>query len=181
MEFELICTEDKRKVLHQLLTQKGIVLNKNSDYVIIEYGQKIPSKKISILFEYSSIDMLIDLLSNLKTTIKSNGVIVGVTKNENYKLIKLSEIIYFYANNNEIYCVTKHEKLRIKKKLYELEEELDNNLYLRINKSQIVNITYIETIIPWFNNRLLLQLKHIETELEVSKNKVKAFKSFLRM
>ena len=70
------------------------------------------------------------------------------------------------------------KKYRIKDKLYQLEEELAAEGFIRINKSEIVNILHIREIVPWFNGRLLLKLDN-KREVEVSRSYAGNFKDFL--
>ena len=97
---------------------------------------------------------------------------------EKYKIINYQDIILFEAQSGIIYARTNDKEYRVKEKLYQLEEELAAEGFIRINKSEIVNILHIKEIVPWFNGRLLLKL-YIKKEVEVSRSYAGYFKDFL--
>jgi DNA-binding LytR/AlgR family response regulator len=108
------------------------------------------------------------------------GIIINYRPKDdhNLEIIPFKEILYFEGKGNYAYCITVTGKYRIKEKLYELEKKM-NNEFIRVGKSFIVNITNIKEIIPWFGRRLLLKFTDNKSEIEVSKNYVKSFKSHL--
>ena len=139
-------------------------------------------KKIYILFDSSDLNKFIVFLDSfVKQNIQQEEkrVIIGKTE-DTFEILPYENILYFEANNNNISCKTINNKeYRIKEKLYELELRLDNREFFRINKSYIVNVLNITEIVPWFSGRLKLKFSATKSELEVSRNYSKTFKSFL--
>jgi DNA-binding LytR/AlgR family response regulator len=98
---------------------------------------------------------------------------------EKYELINYQDIILLETASGDIYARTTIDKdYRLKEKLYELEALLGADGFIRINKSNIVNVLHINEIVPWFNGRLLLKLTK-EKEVEVSRSYANDFKRFL--
>ncbi len=54
-----------------------------------------------------------------------------------------SDIIRIYAQNQKVFVTTAKGDYRLYERLYELEEMLDNTVFLRISNSEIVNIKRI--------------------------------------
>ncbi|MNE63625.1 Sensory transduction protein LytR [compost metagenome] len=52
--------------------------------------------------------------------------------------------------------------------------------FIRINKSQLVNLLHVKEIIPWFNSRYVLRMDN-DAELEVSKMFSKKLRHTLKM
>lgn len=66
-------------------------------------------------------------------------LIIGRKGNE-ISLININEVIYFYSNEQNNYCKTEKEDYQIKQKLYQLENNLPKNQFIRISNSTIINI-----------------------------------------
>src|SRR5690606_38785953 len=61
------------------------------------------------------------------------------------------------------------------KSLNQLEEKLPQDLFFRANRQQMINITAIDQVVPWFNGKLKLILKNGEA-VEVSRRQSYIFK-----
>lgn len=69
----------------------------------------------------------------------------------------------------------------MKHRLFEMEKLIACENFVRVNKSNIVNVLKIREIIPWFGGRILLRFTESDERIEVSRNYVKDFKQFLNM
>jgi DNA-binding LytR/AlgR family response regulator len=100
----------------------------------------------------------------------------------NYIPLEINQIVFFRAYGNDTYAYTLDGKsCKIKNKLYELEEEILSKRYIRINKSEIVNISYIIRITPMFKGNFILKLQNYKEQLDVSRNYIKGFKERIGM
>jgi DNA-binding LytR/AlgR family response regulator len=105
-----------------------------------------------------------------------------VVKNSKLLLIDVREIKYIQSQKNEIIVHTKSGKYRCNNTLKELEDRFKEDKLIRTHKSFIVNIDFINEIIPWFNYTYKVKLKgEEETEIPVSRNYLKKFKSILNI
>lgn len=84
--------------------------------------------------------------------------------------VKMTDIMYFESYQHYVDVHTTQEVYTIKKNLYELEDELDKNKFIRCHKSYIVNVFYINEI---KNNNLILDNEEI---VPVSKKRKEAVK-----
>ncbi|RCW50638.1 LytTR family DNA-binding domain-containing protein [Halanaerobium sp. ST460_2HS_T2] len=183
MKLKLICSNSYQLLLKEFLEARNFQISEQAELALVENGQKIPEDVISLVFNPQQIDQLISFLENQL----GNGAeqkeknlqdhLIGQL-DENYEIINYQDIILFEAQNSIIYARTKAKKYRLKEKLYQLEEELAAEGFIRINKSEIVNIIHIKEIVPWFNGRLLLKLD-IKKEIEVSRSYAGDFKKYL--
>ena len=184
MKVKLICSNTYQLLLKEFLENRNFQLSEQADIFLVENGKEVPKDGISIVFNPQKIDQLISFLEEnfFKQTKKEEensmqNHLIGQL-DENYEIINYKDIILFEAQNSIIYALTKDKKYRVKEKLYQLEEELAGEGFVRINKSEIVNILQIKEIVPWFNGRLLLKL-NIKREVEVSRSYAGDFKDFL--
>lgn len=114
----------------------------------------------------AAIDILEHGLSNI---IVSNN-------NERY-LCNLDDIYYVESVDKKTFIYTKAECYQTKKRLYELEGELNMN-FLRCSKSMIVNIRKIKFVRSELNGRMYAQLLNGET-IVISRSYVKDLKNRL--
>jgi two-component system, LytTR family, response regulator len=65
--------------------------------------------------------------------------------------------------------------------LADLEARLDPAKFLRIHRATLLNLDHLEAIQPWPGGRLLVRVKGARTELEVSRDRVRALKERLAL
>lgn len=104
-----------------------------------------------------------------------------VSKNNKMYLIDISQIKHIQSNNNELIVNTKEGKYSCNDTLKELEDRFRKHKIIRTHKSYLVNIDFIDEIIPWFNYTYKIKLKGEETEIPVSRNYLKKFKMILNI
>ncbi len=181
MRTNLICSDNLRGILVELLSARGIAIDDTSDTAIVESGYEIPKGKIAIVFDMQNMARLIELLEKLsRAGEESISTIVGKS-DDRYEVIPLKQVDFFEGRGNYVFCITGKKEYKVKEKLYELEARLPQDSFIRVGKPFIVNIANVKEIIPWFGRRLVLKFNNSSTEIEVSKNYVKGFKEFLGM
>lgn len=57
-----------------------------------------------------------------------------------------AKIIRFYAENKHVYAECENGRFRIRKRLYEIEEEFPAGQFVRISNSEIVNVKRIKSL-----------------------------------
>ena len=77
-----------------------------------------------------------------------------------------------------MYLYTEDDVMEIGYRLYELEAILPTEDFIRISKSQIVNVNKINTLKPEINRTILVTMCNNE-QLYISRKYVKAFRSLL--
>lgn len=101
-------------------------------------------------------------------------------KNSSYEIVNYSDILYFESQLNDVFCVLKNDRLTVQYKLYELEEILENNFFMRVHKSFLVNLKKINRIIPESNSRFILVMNN-KDQISVSRTYIKGFKDYFRL
>jgi len=97
------------------------------------------------------------------------------------KSVDEKDVAYFYSEDSYTHICTKVSKKHIiDYKLDELDRMLNPQNYFRISRKFVINIHSINKIEPYFNNRLVLELKpSFPTEVLVSRERASDFKSWL--
>ena len=103
--------------------------------------------------------------------------VVGIQNNDFY-IIKTSNIIEFFSEEKNNYCRTKDGIFRIKEKMYYLEEALSNKEFIRISNSVIVNINHVKCFNTSIIGKIQVKFKDGTTE-DVSKRRTSEIMSFL--
>ena len=84
-------------------------------------------------------------------------------------MIDLNDIIYFQAENKNIYVVTRNGYTKENTSLTKIEEKLPKEQFFRIHRTCIVNLSYIKS---FTKERLLLDTG---VELPISRRRFTAF------
>lgn len=89
--------------------------------------------------------------------------------------LNLSDIIYFEAVGEQVFAYTENELYEIKSRLYEIEKNYGDQMFMRCSKSIVANISQIESFRPAPDTRLIARMKNGE-EIVISRMYAKALK-----
>lgn len=105
---------------------------------------------------------------------------VFIKDGERCWFVKLQDIRLIESSGNyaKIYF-DKYQPL-IHRTLNALDEKLDNGLFFRVNRQQIINLDYIDKIEPFYNNGFMIYLKD-GTKVEVSRRQAVKFKEMMSL
>lgn len=151
------------------------------DYILKPFSRERISKTMDRLLankQDGSINntRVINFLNNRKVSpVKANKI--PIKHNNRVMLIDSEDIICIKTLDKDNLIVTKKGEFLTAHTLGELEVRLDPDTFFRTHRSYIVNINYIEEIIPWFNNTYHMVMKGYEKEkVPVSRSNIKEFK-----
>jgi two-component system, LytTR family, response regulator len=113
-------------------------------------------------------------------TLLSENDQVFVKDGERCWFVKLAEVRLFESVGNYAKVFFGTNKPLILKSLNALEEKLDDKVFFRANRKNIVNMRMIEKIEPYFNGGLLLELNGGE-KVEVSRRQAVKFKEMMSL
>ena len=68
----------------------------------------------------------------------------------------------------------------IHKSLNALDEKLDSRHFFRASRKHIINLSWLDTIEPWFNGGLMVKLRGGE-KVEVSRRQAAKFKDMMSL
>jgi DNA-binding LytR/AlgR family response regulator len=99
---------------------------------------------------------------------------------ENTILLKPEELVYIESFGDTIIGHTMKNQYELNQKLYEFEGLYEEIGYIRVHKSYVVNIEYIELISASFNTKLTLTMKN-KDKVTVSRSYYHKFKEKIGM
>lgn len=182
MKIALKCETQIKALVTELLNSNNIEIDDESDIVFVEKSLTYDLKETTyIFFDKNDLPSFLNFIKSLNGNLKQKEKFVTVRCDDKFELFPHSKIQYFESDNNSTYCIVENDKkiYKIKEKLYELEETLDCKSFIRISKSNIVNVLNIKEIIPWFGSKLLIKFKGTNKTIEVTRSYVKNFKEYL--
>ncbi|MCB4808885.1 LytTR family DNA-binding domain-containing protein [Tamlana sp. 62-3] len=105
----------------------------------------------------------------------------SVKVGQHLKLISIDDIECFFSENKGTYLhTTEGRNYLIDTTLELLENELEPQIFFRINRKFYVNINAIKDMVSYTNSRLQIKLKtYNEQEVIVARERVKDFKAWL--
>ncbi len=105
---------------------------------------------------------------------------VFVKDGERCWFVKLEDVRLFESVGNYAKVFFAGNKPLILKSLNALEERLDDKVFFRANRKQIVNLRMVDKVEPYFNGGLLLELKAGE-KVELSRRQAVKFKEMMSL
>ncbi len=94
--------------------------------------------------------------------------------------VRLSEVRLFESDGNYIKVYFDRFKPMIHKSLNALDKKLDDRSFFRASRKHIVNLSWVESIEPWFNGGLLVKMKGGD-KVEVSRRQASKFKDMMSL
>ena len=86
--------------------------------------------------------------------------IISGFKNDKVELLEQKELIRIYAEEGKIYAKTESDLYQLRLRLYELEERLDDTLFVRISNSEIVNLKKVKSLDLSFVGTICMELSN---------------------
>lgn len=134
-----------------------------------------PGQEDEVILRCANLD---DRVVELLRALRNEQSKLSVYSENGITLLDMKDIFYFESVDNKVFAYCEKQVYEIRKKLYELECELDGTDFLRISKSAIVDLSKIAHLSAAFNGRLEANLKNGE-KIIISRQYVPALKKKL--
>lgn len=141
------------------------------DIRIIEQTEGLPQ----VIIKCRKID---DEVIRLKKHIELFDKKLQAKKENELYFVPSSDVMYFESVDNRTFLYTEDNVLEVRQRLYELELILSDKDFIRISKSQIVNVNKIKTLKPELNRTILATMCNGE-QLSISRKYVRAIRAML--
>jgi len=179
-QMKLLCSEANKKAIENLLMKNQIMIDEDTNIIIVEDGYEVDTFfSIKIVFFNDKIEELQEMISIFKGNYLLKDMVIGI-KNGSYTPLKIKDICYFNAINNDVFAHMENGAVYIvKSKLYQLEKFIKMDIFFRINKSELINMQKIRLITPMFKGKLIIYLEGHKNPFDISRGNTKAFKERL--
>jgi two-component system, LytTR family, response regulator len=96
------------------------------------------------------------------------------------EFIAVDHISHFFAGGKLTHAAASGKAYVVDSTIHQLERKLDPKKFVRIHRSIIVNLDYLQELHAWFGGRMLARLKDgRNTELAVARDRVRDLKARL--
>lgn len=132
-------------------------------------------QKLQILIKCKQAD---EQVNRLKAHIELFEHKIQARQEGGFCFVDVMGVLYFESVDDRVFLYTEESVLEVKQRLYELEEVLPEKDFIRISKSQIVNVNKIKSLKPELNRTILATMCN-EERLYISRTYVKKFRQLL--
>lgn len=132
-------------------------------------------EKLQVVIRCQRID---DEIMRLKYHIELFDEKLRAKKGKEWRFVYLPDVLYFESVDNHTFLYTEDDVMEVEQRLYELEMILSDKDFMRISKSQIVNLNRIRSLKPEINRTISATLSNGE-QLFISRKYVSAIRRLL--
>ena len=160
---------------------KDLYLPISTEYISSNIENEIKIKNLPIYYFIEGMFIAFGCDENLRfilENLKMKKSVLNAYSKEKVYLLNINDIYSIYAENKKVYARTKDKKYIVNHRLYELEEILDGNKFVRISNSAIINIYKIENLEASINGMITINFKNGEKEY-ISRRYLKKVKKIL--
>ena len=127
---------------------------------------------------YKEMSPLIKRVISITSAEKSSQLI-GKNNDGQKVYFDIDQVFYFESVDKKTFAYLKDQIYEVEERLNSIEEELGDIGFIRINKSNVVNIYYIQAIKPEINMRVRAIMENGEY-LMINRSYKKNFENFLK-
>ncbi len=142
------------------------------DYIVKPFKAKELLKSIEIRFNKINSGNEFQSNENETTSVSEKLTIddaVFLNLNDNPSFIKIKDIKVISAESEYSYIfLASSEKYLVRKLLKEWEQILPEKSFIRIHRSTIVNLNYIEKVEKWFQRSFKITIKNLNDDFIIS-------------
>lgn len=139
---------------------------------------------------HRALDKLVRIRSGAEAAPDLRGAIAAVLRfptrlpsrvGDRIEFVELDGVTHFYAEDKLTFAATLAGKAHvIDATISELETRLDPEKWVRVHRSTLVHLPFVQEVHGFFGGRLIVRLKDLKkTELQVARERVAALKSKL--
>lgn len=104
--------------------------------------------------------------------------IISGSKDERIEVLEQTDLIRIYAGNGKVFAVTSNGEYTLRLRLYEIEDRLNPNQFVRISNSEIINLRKVKNFDLSFTGTICVKLSN-GTTTYVSRRYVSKIKKIL--
>ncbi|MCH1924830.1 LytTR family DNA-binding domain-containing protein [Shewanella sp. C32] len=116
-----------------------------------------------------------------KAPTSSSNPKVNLTKGERIFVTDVSAIYYVAADEKLTHVYTKDDEFVLNMTISEFIDKLPEEQFFRSHRSYCINLNKVQEIIPWYNSTYLVKLFDVDTQIPVSRSRIKAFRELMQL
>lgn len=168
------------------LTEKVFLFQKRYDMIISLKAKEVKTVKLTLTQSSKYSETEVDIryanmeprLQKAIDLLQNDTKIFSVRSDSGMRMIKSENILYFESVDEKTFVYSEEEVFSSEMKLYAVEELLRTSTFVRISKSCILNIDYLDSVKVLLNGKMQAILSNGE-KLIINRHYVPAFKKKL--
>lgn len=123
--------------------------------------------KVEVVIDETCTETIVKIIANQYSKdldeIRANLLVRGTDKligfqNKEVYMLDCNNILRFYTEDNKVYCDTSKERYQLRLKMYELENKLSAKKFIKISRSEIINLDYVARLDLSFTGTIALEM-----------------------
>ena len=106
---------------------------------------------------------------------------LAVQDEDKIVFVSPKDILYIFREERETFICTKKKKYTCRLPIKELESKLSTYPFFRVHKSYLVQLPFVEELIPWGSGVYQLKVHGADEAIPVSRNYVKELRERLEL
>lgn len=157
------------------------VEHRKEDAVEVTYIHNDQLPDVQIQIHAASLDETVQNLMQYISRFENSSTdrLIG-TQESNVRIIPLDEIIRISTEGRRVIAITTQGTWSLSQRLYELEESLPHNQFVKINQGEIINLSYVRHMDLSRTGTIAVVFTNGETSF-VSRRQLKRFREALNI
>ena len=106
-------------------------------------------------------DSITEDVNNIAKKLSDNvSQIISGSKDEKIEILEQMDLIRIYTNAGKVFAVTDKGEYTLRLRLYEIEERLNPNMFVRISNSEIINLKKVNNFDLGFTGTICVKLSN---------------------
>ena len=140
-------------------TYNGFV-KKKKEVIIVQVEIKIDSSCMDPKVIILTASMTEDVNNIVKKLSENASQIISGYKDEKIEILEQIDLIRIYANSGKVYADTNKGEYMLRLRLYEIENRLPSNQFIRISNSEIINLKKVNNFDLSFTGTICVKLSN---------------------
>ncbi len=158
--FVIFVTAHDRFALKAFDVKAVDYLLKPFDDVRFERALNSATEQIKMKDESLLNAQLIRIMDDYRMKVQGNPYIISIKDRGREHKINIYDIVYIEADGNYLKLQLEKERHLLRATMQQMQEELDQNCFLRIHRSVIVNVNYLKVKTYKGNNEYVFKLRN---------------------
>lgn len=161
MTSRVLKSTNYRKSIETIIcfTYNGIV-KKKKEVIIMQVEIKIDSSYIDPKVIILTASMTEDVSNIVKKLSENASQIISGYKGEKIEILEQTDLIRIYSNSGKVFAVTDKGEYILRLRLYEIENRLPSNQFIRISNSEIINLKKVNNFDLSFTGTICVKLSN---------------------
>lgn len=136
------------------------IVKEKKEVIIMQVEIKIDSSYTDPKIVILTASMTDDVSCIVKKLSEDVSQIISGYKNEKIEILERADLIRIYSNSGKTFAATDKGEYILRLRLYEIENQLPSNQFIRISNSEIINLKKVNNFDLSFTGTICVKLSN---------------------